>query len=444
MHTDDPPAACENCATPLAGAYCHACGQHATNPLRHVGHAIEDFFESFWHLDGRVFRTLRDLFVPARVACHYLAGRRVRYIPPLRLFVILTVITFFVGQVTIGSGGGSGESSGPVRVGTNASRTAITFDSDRPAPPALNRAATEADVEAAVERERAKIAAARTRVQGVPGASAAMDAAEKELREKADARIAVLRSRAAQASPAAPAGPTPDAPAAPAPGAAAPRTGTAPEPVDPVDPVDPEANAREGMQSIVKEFFGPRLRDPTTPWHEHDNPVDLAWLPAFGDRWFNHRIANAERNSRLVAENGERYLLSLALASVPSALFVLVPVFALLLKLFYLRSGRGYLEHLVVALYSHAYLLLVLLASFVLAALEPGGAARGIGTVLVGAGQFVLWASVPVYLLVMQRRVYAQRWWITIGKFLLLGFAYQFLVLAAVVYTVFAALTSGN
>ncbi|HEY4555404.1 MAG TPA: DUF3667 domain-containing protein, partial [Lysobacter sp.] len=111
MHTAELPAACENCATPLAGAYCHACGQHAANPLRHVGHAIEDVFESFWHLDGRVFRTLRDLFVPGRVAAHYLAGRRVRYIPPLRLFVVLTVITFFIGQLTLGG------DTAPVRVG---------------------------------------------------------------------------------------------------------------------------------------------------------------------------------------------------------------------------------------------------------------------------------------------------------------------------------------
>jgi hypothetical protein len=61
MHAADAPFACENCQTALQGCYCHLCGQPAANPLRHVGHAIEEFFESFWHLDGRVFRTLRDL-----------------------------------------------------------------------------------------------------------------------------------------------------------------------------------------------------------------------------------------------------------------------------------------------------------------------------------------------------------------------------------------------
>ena len=73
-------APCDNCATVLQGGYCHVCGQRAHSPLQHVGHAIEEVFESFWHLDGRIFGTLRDLFVPGRVAAGYLAGfqRRTR------------------------------------------------------------------------------------------------------------------------------------------------------------------------------------------------------------------------------------------------------------------------------------------------------------------------------------------------------------------------------
>ena len=94
-------AACDNCKTPLQGGFCHQCGQNAHNPLRSFGHAVEEVFESFWHLDGRVFRTLRELWVPGRVALNYLAGHRVRYIAPLRLFVVLSVLTFFFAQLVI-------------------------------------------------------------------------------------------------------------------------------------------------------------------------------------------------------------------------------------------------------------------------------------------------------------------------------------------------------
>lgn len=90
---------CENCGAALQGPYCHACGQPVVSPVRHAAHAVEEVFESFWHLDGRVFRTLRDLMVPGRLALQYLAGHRVRYIAPLRLFVILSLLTFFVGKL---------------------------------------------------------------------------------------------------------------------------------------------------------------------------------------------------------------------------------------------------------------------------------------------------------------------------------------------------------
>src|SRR5690606_8767546 len=95
------PARCENCAAVLHGEFCHACGQSVHNPIRHLGHAVEEFFEAFWHLDGRVFRTLRDLMVPGRVAANYLAGHRARYVAPLRLFVVLAVLTFFIGAAAI-------------------------------------------------------------------------------------------------------------------------------------------------------------------------------------------------------------------------------------------------------------------------------------------------------------------------------------------------------
>lgn len=77
-------ARCENCHAPLQGQYCHPCGQSRHSPTRHFGHAIEEVFESFSHPDGRVWRALRDLVVPGRVARDYLAGHRARHIAPLR------------------------------------------------------------------------------------------------------------------------------------------------------------------------------------------------------------------------------------------------------------------------------------------------------------------------------------------------------------------------
>ena len=58
------------------------------------------------------------------------------------------------------------------------------------------------------------------------------------------------------------------------------------------------------------------------------------------------------------------------LSAVPSTLFVLLPVFALLLKVLYVFKRRLYMEHLIVALHSHAFLCLSLLLVFLTMALR--------------------------------------------------------------------------
>ena len=149
------PAACENCATPLHGHYCHACGQSTHSPVRHVGHAIEEVFESFWHLDGRIFRTVRDLFVPGRIANRYLAGHRVRYVAPMRLFVILTLLTFFVAKFVVQD----------AMLGFDADNTVQTADVEQ----ALAQAATGSDVVAIRDGVLADIREARRITGAVPG-----------------------------------------------------------------------------------------------------------------------------------------------------------------------------------------------------------------------------------------------------------------------------------
>src|SRR3546814_4700084 len=56
------------------------------------------------------------------------------------------------------------------------------------------------------------------------------------------------------------------------------------------------------------------------------------------------------------------------LGAMPATLFVLLPVFALMLKVAYVFKRRLYMEHLLVALHSHAFLCLALLLVFLVMA----------------------------------------------------------------------------
>lgn len=93
-------AACANCGAILAGAYCHACGQLAESFERSVWSLLREAMENFFDADARIFHTLpRLLFRPSALTSSYLAGRRASQTPPLRLFLVVIVLVFFVGDL---------------------------------------------------------------------------------------------------------------------------------------------------------------------------------------------------------------------------------------------------------------------------------------------------------------------------------------------------------
>lgn len=376
--TDDAPARCENCAAALQGGFCHACGQSVHNPIRHFGHAVEEFFEAFWHLDGRVFRTLRDLWIPGRVANGYLAGHRARYIAPLRLFVILSVLTFFIGAAAVQVGGAAINVSGIEEIET---------------------AASVEEVERIRDAAVAELEAARAEAGNAPGVDPALVAAEVRIRAAAANRIVALNGASAAGA-----------------------TGAA-----------PPASGPPRLQINLLGHSG--------YWDARTNPLVIGWWPGFANDWLNRKVGNLERNMQsLDGAPTDRWVQGI-MAAAPSALFVLVPVFALLLKLAYFFTRRLYLEHLVVALYSHVFLLVLLALAFVLSALDNAFGAGALGMVF-DLGLFAVLAWMPLYLLLMQKRVYAQAWWLTVLKYLVVGNIYFVMLATAAVLMFLARLTS--
>lgn len=96
---------CQNCAAQLDGVYCHVCGQKAVDirlPLRSL---IDDLAHSVLHFDGRLATTLRSITChPGEMTVDWIAGRRARHMPPIRLFVFMTlllVVLFSVADVAL-------------------------------------------------------------------------------------------------------------------------------------------------------------------------------------------------------------------------------------------------------------------------------------------------------------------------------------------------------
>jgi len=93
---------CLNCNAALIGEYCSHCGQRATGrELRFLdvaGDALRDLID--W--DSRFWRTLLPLlFRPGFLTAEFIAGRRARYVPPFRLYLIVSFLLFLT--ISLGS-----------------------------------------------------------------------------------------------------------------------------------------------------------------------------------------------------------------------------------------------------------------------------------------------------------------------------------------------------
>jgi uncharacterized membrane protein len=92
-------AVCANCGVELRGAYCHACGQSADRRHRSVAHLAWEAVEGLFHLDGRLMRTLPDLFFrPGRLARDYMEHRIARHVPPFRTFLVALLVFIFAAE----------------------------------------------------------------------------------------------------------------------------------------------------------------------------------------------------------------------------------------------------------------------------------------------------------------------------------------------------------
>jgi hypothetical protein len=120
-------ARCRNCGEPLRGPFCHRCGQSRKELHRSLRALVAELAGDLWGYDSRLLRTLRVLlFQPGRLSLEFLRGRRVRYVGPIRLYLLSALLYFalfavveshFV-QIQIGANQGGEETShGPMVIG---------------------------------------------------------------------------------------------------------------------------------------------------------------------------------------------------------------------------------------------------------------------------------------------------------------------------------------
>ena len=90
---------CKNCNSEIIDLYCSKCGQKDTELLS-VKAIVREFTDNVFSFDSRFFITLKYLMTkPGFLTTEYWAGKRTKYLPPLRLYLVLSVLYFFISPI---------------------------------------------------------------------------------------------------------------------------------------------------------------------------------------------------------------------------------------------------------------------------------------------------------------------------------------------------------
>lgn len=87
----------------MPSTYCPSCGQKAVKPKDlTLGHALHHLVHETLHLDGRLWSTLKLLFLrPGQLSLDFAEGRRQRHIHPVRLLLVIAGLYFLVANPTV-------------------------------------------------------------------------------------------------------------------------------------------------------------------------------------------------------------------------------------------------------------------------------------------------------------------------------------------------------
>lgn len=81
----------------MIGRYCHECGQENLEPKETVWHLVQHFFNDITHFDGKFFSTVKLLLrKPGFLSAEYIAGRRMSYLNPIRMYVFTSAFFFII------------------------------------------------------------------------------------------------------------------------------------------------------------------------------------------------------------------------------------------------------------------------------------------------------------------------------------------------------------
>lgn len=87
---------CLNCRHVVENRFCPNCGQENIDSRKTFHHLFVHFFEDLTHYENAFWKTIKSLLLkPSTLTKEYLSGKRLSYLAPVRLYIFISLITFF-------------------------------------------------------------------------------------------------------------------------------------------------------------------------------------------------------------------------------------------------------------------------------------------------------------------------------------------------------------
>lgn len=394
-----------NCGDPTPGEYCPTCGQRKVDVQVSVRTMIMDVLEDQFILDRRLPRTLVALlFKPGFLTVEHVNGRIVRYIHPFRLYLVTSILFFLllsflslrlVRQAIVE----------PVDALAAVDTTdTAAVDSALAAVEAALADTLDVDVDELPELERLRATLRRQR------RNARLDSLATAI-ERLDSALATARRGTADTT--LPAG----------------LRSTLEETVARLEQRRAVVVARIDSLRADSAGTGPGTGQPRRTLSEalgwDEKPPRSNTGMAVVDSVVTGQL---RRLGSMAPGEAVETLLGTFFNYVPTMMFILLPVFAGVLKLLYIRRGRYYAEHFVFLLHVHSFVFLLATVMLLLRRWTAGWL------------ELALSVWILVYILLAMKRVYEQGWLKTFVKYWTLGWMYFWILVTSIPIAIIAAL----
>jgi hypothetical protein len=344
-------------------------------------HLLDDIFS----FDSRAARTILPLITrPAFLTNEYFAGRRVHYVPPLRLYLFISIIFFL--SLNLNSNNTIFDENHRLTANNNVTEYLKELEQKKVS-------ATDKHDELLIENINSDIAKYTQYQKALNNTNALLAAkvTEKivELELKKVSKKGQLKSTD-----------------------------------------EKELNETIKQLTLINQGELKVLPEEKVTFSNNaDGTLTFDFLSKENNDKLNDFVKVLEKKATKAFNTDPSLLMKESLSKLPQLMFIVLPIFAALLKVMYLFSNRLYMEHLTVALHSHSFIflsfLIVEITNFLHDNLDKSS------PLLKGIFEYTGYAAllwIPIYLFLMQKRVYKQGTFFTFVKYQLISMLYFMLL----------------